>query len=64
MFGGYFSLERRRERAEDRLSDERNYLADLRRAHRNFGKRAGQIRSQERVIARKESKLAKLEERG
>jgi hypothetical protein len=62
IFGDYFSRERRLERAEDRLSDARDYLAHLRRFQAAFGKRAGRIRDQERVIARKEAKLAKLAE--
>jgi hypothetical protein len=56
----YFSIERRRERLEDRLEDARDQLAKTRRFHRSFGRRASQIRGEERIVRQREKRLARF----
>jgi hypothetical protein len=56
----YFSIERRQERLEDRLEDARDQLAKTRRFHYSFGRRAGQIRGEERIVRRREKRLARF----
>lgn len=56
----YFSIGRRQERLEDRLEDARDQLAKTRRFHASFGRRARQIRAEERTVQRAEEKLARF----
>jgi hypothetical protein len=60
MLLSYFSVERRQERLEDRLEDERGRLSHARRFHHAFGKRASEVRMYERRVARREVRLARF----